>query len=95
MRPRVVDDISVSTPLDPWLSLRAAATYTSLSIRTLRKWLTDPDCPLPYYPVGGKILLRRSELDKWITAFRQAGNFQRDTLDQIVEDALLGFRSKT
>lgn len=95
-RTRVIDEVSISTQLDPWLSLRAAAAYTDLSIRTLRKRLTDRDHPLPCSRPGGKILLRRSELDRWITKFRQAGNSQSsDALDKIVDSVLRDLNSKT
>jgi excisionase family DNA binding protein len=58
---------------DPYLPLRALAEYSGLSIRKLRHWLEDPDRPLPHYRVGGKIVVRRSEFDAWMSAYRQAG----------------------
>lgn len=76
----VVEQIAVSIPLDPYLSLRAAAGYCGLSIRSLRGWLDHPERPLPCYRVGGKILLRRSELDRWLSAFRRVGTEEVNTM---------------
>jgi hypothetical protein len=66
--------IVLSTPLDPYLPLRALAQYAGLSVRTLRNYLDGaPDEALPCYRVGGKILVRRSEFDAWITRHRAHG----------------------
>ena len=83
----VAERIVVSTPLDPFLSLRALAAYSGLGARKLRDYLTDPVHPLPCYRVGGKILVRRSEFDAWIARYRQLG---RPDVDRLVADALSG-----
>jgi hypothetical protein len=49
-------------------------------VRKLRDYLDDPVHPLPYFRVGGKILVRRSEFDAWIAAFRQVGTTNVDRL---------------
>jgi hypothetical protein len=75
-RPRlvVVDELAVTSALDPYLSLQALATYSSSSVRWLRGRLVDPHRPLPCYRLpGGKILVRRSEFDAWIARHRQIG----------------------
>jgi excisionase family DNA binding protein len=69
----LAERVVVSTTLDPFLSLRALATYAGLSVRTLRQYLDHPTRPLPHYRVGGKILVRRSEFDAWIVAHRRVG----------------------
>lgn len=53
-----------------YLSLRALAAYSGLSVRTLRGYLSDRVRPLPHYRVGGKILVSRPEFDQWVTQFR-------------------------
>ena len=84
---QVVDSVQVVIGLDPWFSLRGAAGYMGLSVRTLRAWLTHPERPLPYYRVNGKILLRRSELDRWLNGFRQVGIRNLDTVaDEMIRD---------
>ena len=55
---------------DGYLSLKALGTYSGLSVRTLRGYLTNSATPVPHYRVGGKILVRRSEFDAWIGEFR-------------------------
>jgi len=74
---------------DAYLSLRALAAYSGLSVRTLRGYLTHPVCPLPNYRPGGggKILVKRSEFDAWITAFRVSTAVR---VDDIVADVLKG-----
>jgi hypothetical protein len=83
-RPRlvVVDnlELSMSMRLDPYLSLRALATYSGCSIRWLRDRLVDASHPLPCYRVEGKVLVRRSEFDVWIARFRSQGRLEVDRL---------------
>jgi excisionase family DNA binding protein len=81
----LAERVEIATPLDPFLSLRALASYSGLGARKLRDYLADPSHPLPYYRVGGKILVRRSEFDTWITRYRQVG---RGDVDRLVADAL-------
>jgi hypothetical protein len=69
----ILDRIATTIALNPFLSLRALATYANLSLRTLRYHLADPSHPLPCYRVGGKILVRRSEFDVWVSHYRQVG----------------------
>jgi hypothetical protein len=70
----LADRVVVSTALDPFLSLRALASYACVSIRKLREHLNDPTHPLPHYRVGGKIVVRRSEFDAWMAAYRRVGH---------------------
>jgi hypothetical protein len=83
----LAERVAVSVLLDPFLSLRALAGYSGLSVRKLRDYLDDPANPLPCYQVGGKILVRRSEFDFWIAAYRHRG---RRDVDKIVDDVLRG-----
>lgn len=57
-------------PLEPgFLDLKAAAAYTSLSVRTLRNQIRKPGGP-PIYRISKKILLKRTEVDAWIETFK-------------------------
>lgn len=85
----MAERVVVSTVLDPFLSLKALADYSGLSVRTLRGHLADPFHPLPCYRVGGKIVVRRSEFDAWIARFRQVGH---PDVDRIVSEALQDLR---
>ena len=69
----LAERVIVSTPLDPFLSLKALAGYSALSVRKLREYLDDPANPLPCYRVGGKILVRRSDFDAWMQQYRARG----------------------
>jgi len=83
----LAERVVISSALDPFLSLQALATYSSLSRRKLRDYLTDPIHPLPCYRIGGKILVRRSEYDAWAVSYRQVG--QAD-VDRVVSEVLRG-----
>ena len=83
----LAERVIVSTPLDPFLSLRALAGYSDLSIRKLRDLLDDPVRPLPHYRIGGKILVRRSEFDAWVVHFRRT----RSNVAGVVDDVLRGW----
>jgi excisionase family DNA binding protein len=72
--------VTVGIPLDPFLSLKALAAYSGLSVRKLRDCLDDPRHPLPHYRVGGKILVRRSEFDAWIATYRRVGDTAVDRI---------------
>ncbi len=65
-----VGAVAVRVDLDPWLDLRALASYLSLSRRTLQDLVNDPTDPLPTYRVGAKLLARRSEVDAWMARRR-------------------------
>jgi hypothetical protein len=72
--------VVLSTELDPYLSLRALAGYSGLSVRKLRDLLAEPGHPLPCYRIGGKIVVRRSEYDRWAAHHRQVGNLDVDNI---------------
>ena len=73
------EKIVLSTTLDPYLPLKALATYSGVSIRQLREYLVSPPLPrdanaplprpLPHYRLGGRIVVRRSEFDRWMASY--------------------------
>ena len=73
--PVLVEHINVTTSMDPFLSVSAAAKHASVSKDTIRAWIRDPEHPLPHYqPLrGGKILILLSELNGWIAQWRSVG----------------------
>ena len=81
----LAERVVISSELDPFLSLQALATYSGLSRRKLRDYLTDPIHPLPCYRIGGKILIRRSEYDAWAASYRQVG---QANVDRVVSEVL-------
>jgi lambda repressor-like predicted transcriptional regulator len=85
----LAERVEISTALDPFLSLRALASYSGLSVRTLRSLLMTPVHPLPHYRIGGKILIRRGEFDAWAMRYRRAG---RPDVAGLVDDVLRDLR---
>jgi Helix-turn-helix domain len=69
----LAERVIISTQLDPFLSVKALAAYSSLSVRKIRDHLDDPANPLPCYRVRGKIVVRRSEFDAWMQQYRARG----------------------
>jgi excisionase family DNA binding protein len=51
-----------------WLDLKALQGYACVSERTLRQWIHQVINALPAVRVGSKILVRRSEFDRWLEA---------------------------
>jgi excisionase family DNA binding protein len=86
----LAERVVVSTPLDPFLTLKALSGYCGISIRKLYDHLNDAGHPLPHYQVGGKILVRRSEFDTWMTAYRRTS---RIDVSQVVDEVLQGLRA--
>jgi hypothetical protein len=69
-----------------YLDLKAAAAYTSLSVRTLREHIKKPGAP-PIYRVVGKILLKRSDIDVWLESFKV-------DLDSLANRVIESFRAQ-
>ena len=81
--------------LDPYLPLHELSAYCGLSVRTLRDCLSDPTHPLPHYRRGdatGKILVRVSEFDEWLSAYRRT---TPDVNVSAIVDEMLGPRRTT
>jgi excisionase family DNA binding protein len=72
-----------------WLGLRQVAQYASLSDRILRTWIHAPVDPLPAVRVGGKILIKKSDLDLWLER-RRVKPLEAVDLDGIVKNVLQG-----
>ena len=74
---------------DPeYMSIKALASYSGISARTLRTLLKDPVNPIPCRRIGGKILVRRGEYDGWADQFRGAG--ADDETSRAVDEMLRG-----
>jgi len=86
----LAERVVVSTHLDPFLSVKALAGYSGLSVRKLRDLLADPGHPLPHYRIGGRILVRRSEYDAWTLRYRQVGDAD---VDHIVAETMRELRA--
>jgi len=65
-----IQNISQFHQCKEWLDLKALTSYASISERTMRQWLHRASNPLPAVRVGTKILVRRSEFDRWLENHR-------------------------
>ena len=79
---------------DQLFDLRGLAAYASLSVSSLRAHIRSNG--LPAYQVHGKILVRKSEFDKWLSQFRlnKAQDLNRIADDIIGEIGLVNRRSR-
>jgi hypothetical protein len=82
---RVIAEVSLQHPLDPWLSLPALSKVSGLSVCTLRAFCNAGTSPLPHYRMkephivvtkagkrstaSGKILVRWSEFERWMEQY--------------------------
>ena len=71
---------------DQYLDLKRLSRYSSLSVRTLREYITDGVDPLPSFVMKKKILVKRSEFDAWMNSRRNDVH----RLDSIVDEVLKG-----
>ena len=58
---------------DRYLTLTALTHYSGLSHSTLKRYLRDPQHPLPYYQVGagrGRVLVKKGAFDAWMDQFK-------------------------
>jgi excisionase family DNA binding protein len=72
-----------------WLGMRQVTDYASVSERTVRGWIHAPVDPLPAVRAGGKILVKRSELDAWLSR-RRLQPLATVDVDAIVRSVLQG-----
>ncbi len=83
----ILGSVDVQVPLDPYLDLKALRKCCSISVRKLRDLLKDPLRPLPCYRVDGKILVRWSEFQCWMEAYRYTSD-----VDRVVDEVVSEFR---
>jgi hypothetical protein len=64
------DDIAEQTVAlkDQYFDLKGLSAYSSLKVPTLRDHMREDD--LPYFKPKGKVLIKKSDFDKWMDRFR-------------------------
>lgn len=82
---RVIDRIALDASISPYLGISALSKISGLSVRKLRDCLADPFHPLPHFRVGGKILVRYADFERWIERYRAAGT---EDLDRLVKEVV-------
>ena len=82
----IIPDNIIETAIslkDGYFDLRGLSAYSALGVGTLRDHIRSGD--LPAFKVKGKILVKKSEFDHWIEAFRIN---KREDLDNIVKKVM-------
>lgn len=54
-----------------WMDLKTLARYSSVSVKTIHRWMAADIDPLPASKPSGKVLVKRKTFDLWME--RQAG----------------------
>ncbi len=70
-----------------WGKIRQAAVYAGVSTRTMRDWLKKG---LRHARIGGCILVRYADIDKFLEQFTRNIN----EVDELVTEVLADFREK-
>jgi len=74
---------------EKYLDLKTLASRTCLSVRTLRDYLVDGYHPLPHFKLAGKILIRWSDFEGWISRYKVNENIDvDDIIKSVCEDRL-------
>ena len=76
---RVIEEVSLQHPLDPWLSLPALSQASGLSVCTLRALCGDAKNPLPHYRMKEPHLVTRRPRQNMKTPKRKNGQPRKDT----------------
>jgi len=87
----------VSDDDDRFLRLTELARYTSLSVRTLQRFIADTVHPLPVHRFAGRtVLVKRSEFDRWAREREQGVQPDPDTANDELRVAMgvRGYRMK-
>ncbi len=67
--------------MDQYFDLRGLAVYSAIGLGTLRDHIKANN--LPAFKVKGKILVKRSEFDRWIEGYRVS--MEKQDLDELVD----------
>jgi hypothetical protein len=72
---------------DKYLDLKALAEYSSISVSALRGYINDSSDPIPSFILKRKILIKKSEFDRWMDRHRT----DTGKIDRIVDEVLHDF----
>lgn len=73
---------------DQYFDLRGLSAYSSMAVPTLRDYIKTGD--LPCYKIRGKLLIKKSEFDKWVEGYRHIKN---QDLNAIVDGVIESLQS--
>ncbi len=73
---------------DEYFDLSGLSLYCKLGVSTLRNHIRKDG--LPCFKLGGKILVRRGEFDKWVSGYRLNKNQE---ISRVVDEAISSLKS--
>lgn len=83
------DDITETTIIlkDGYMDLKGLSVYSDLGVSTLRDYIRSGK--LPCFKVKGKVLIKKSEFDRWMEGHRMN---RKGDIQAIVNDAMRGLQ---
>lgn len=73
---------------DIFLDIKSLAARTCICQRNWRASIKDKTHPLPYYRVGGKILVYWPEVVEWMQQFRKLQPVEKSRVDALVDELI-------
>jgi predicted DNA-binding transcriptional regulator AlpA len=71
---------------DRYLDLKTLSAYSSLSVSTIRDYLSDSLNPIPSYCIRRKILIKKSEFDRWMEQHKGDSKRINNMVEEIVNE---------
>ena len=87
----IIPDNIIETAIslkDQYFDLKGLSAYSAVSVGSLRDYLKSGG--LPFFKLRGKILIKRSEFDAWLEAYRFNKKQELNSLVGGVMDSLKG-----
>ena len=83
-------DLAAPEKPDFYIGIGELAKRLSLSQRTIRTYLHQPDNPLPAYQIGNKLLFFWPEVQAWVRKYK----VKTIDVDSMVDDITLSFQKE-
>ncbi|MDA3895502.1 MAG: hypothetical protein PF482_05070 [Desulfobacteraceae bacterium] len=65
--------LTINNDKDVFIDAKTCAEWSSLSLRTIRELLKDPENAIPHYKIGGRVLIAWPEFKRWMDGYKVGG----------------------
>ena len=77
--------LTINNDKDVFVDAKTLAEWSSLSLRTIRELLKDPENPIPHMKIRGRVVISWPEFKEWIAGHKVAGHDSRGNIaDQVL-----------
>src|SRR4051812_22028917 len=63
---------AVIDPKAGYVPLKDLAAFVGADVRTLRRFITNPNTKFPHFCIGRRILVKKTDLEDWVSALARA-----------------------